>query len=194
MLSRMGPRTSSFPVRSLSVLILAAIAAFASGCVGYSRPYGHHGGYGGSGGYGYGGCRSGCGGYGYGSSGVRRYQTIYVPVYQDTHHHHPYDGRSRHGQRGWADDDRRDRDHGSHRDRKGNRGPQRDRNEDRRVGPPPQQQPQMPQRQRIAPQRAESQRTRALGTREEWRSERARRGEPASSRGGNAWRAARERP
>lgn len=192
MLSRMGPRNSSFPVRSLSLLILVAIVTLASGCVSYSRPYGGYGGYSGYGGSGYSGCRGSCG-HGYGYSSVSRYRTVYVPVPQNVHRH-SYDGRSRNWQRGWADDDRRKRDHDSHRDHNAKRGRQRDRDEDRRVGPPPRQQ--MPQSQRIAPRRAEALRKHMQERpTEEWRSERARRGEAANSRDGrSSWRGVRERP
>lgn len=193
MLPPMGPRNSSFPVRSLSFLSLVAVAALASGCVSYSRPYGHYGGYGGH--HGSGGCRGsyGCGGgHGY-TETYRRYETVYVPVYRNVPRH-SYDGRNRHWERGWADDDhRRDR------DRNHDQGRDRNRNDDRRVGPPPQAQPQPqpPQRQRMATPRAESPRARDERKPvklEDWRAERARRGQAATGNGRSSWREARERP
>lgn len=196
MLPCMGPRNSSFPVRSLPILCLVAAAALTAGCVSYSRPYGHYGGYGP---YGHSSCRSygGCG-YGYAGS-YSRYRTVYVPVYRDTHRHRD-DAQWRHRQpeRGWDDDRHRDRDRDHHRSRDRDR----NRNDDRRVGPPPQPQPQPqarpPQRQRMAEPRAEAPRTRGESrprTLEDWRADRARRSQPATANPGRSgWREARERP
>jgi len=191
MLSRMGPSESSFPVRSLALLILAATAVLASGCVSYSHPYGHYGSS-----YGHSACRGsyGCGSYGY-SSGYRRHQTVYVPVYRSAPHYDSYrydHDRNGSWKRGWNGDDRRDHDRDRHQDRK------RGHDDDRRVGPPPQAQPQPQQRQRIAVPRAESPRARSERNPtkgEDWRAERARRGDvPTGSRARPAWLEAREGP
>lgn len=199
MLSRMGPRAASFPLRSLSIVSLFAVAAMASGCVSIVRPYGPYG-YGSyhppHGYYGSAGCRA------YGSCGSRytspdrRYETVYVPVYRAVPPHQ--DGAAWRGwprERGWNDGDRRDRDR--HRDH----GRDRSRDDDRRVGPAPQPapplQPQPPQRQRIAaPRGTPSRMPPEHGAKpvENWRSERARRGEPAASPRVREIREALERP